>query len=492
MGLAAALGLGGCDGGTEPAIPANITLAPPSLSFNAVGQSQQLTPTVSDQQGNTLSNAGVNWSTSNAAVAAVSTNGTVTAQGIGSAEVTATAGSATAVVPVEVIQAPTQLQKLSGDDQIGIAGQQLPEPLVVKVDDAQGNPVGGATVTFTVTQGGGSLGTPSATTGPDGRASTTFTPGPVAGAPQLVAASVPTASISAVFTATAIAGPPASIAVAAGNNQQAAANSPVPTPPAVLVRDANDNPVSGVPVTFEVVSGGGSITGASTTTNNSGIAQAGSWTLGPAGSNVLRATAAGSGISGNPVTFTVLPSGSSFDILVRFLGEPTPGQRQAVADAQVRWENLIVSDLENVRLTAAAGRCGSESPAVNDLIDDVMIFITLQPIDGPGGVLGSAGPCFIRNSNDLTVLGAMRLDSEDLDDIEAEGLLEAVILHEMGHVLGFGSLWSLQGLLADPSLPEDEIPADPHFTGAQAITAFNEVGGAAYPFGKVPVEDIGG
>ncbi|HEX6432906.1 MAG TPA: leishmanolysin-related zinc metalloendopeptidase, partial [Gemmatimonadales bacterium] len=52
--------------------------------------------------------------------------------------------------------------------------------------------------------------------------------------------------------------------------------------------------------------------------------------------------------------------------------------------------------------------------------------------------------------------------------------------------------WSLQGLLADPSLPEDTVFADPHFTGPQAIAAFNEVGGAAYPLAKVPVEDTGG
>jgi hypothetical protein len=493
LGSTVLVGVSGCgDGGTEPPVPATITVTPPALSFTAVGQAQQLVPTVTDQHGNTVSNASVTWSTSNAAVATVSGDGTVTATGIGSAEVSAAAGSATAVTPVDVIQAPTQVQKLSGDGQTGVAGQLLPAPLVVGVADAQGNPVRGATVSFTVTQGGGSLGTPAAITGEDGRASTSFTPGPVAGAPQMVASSVPTASISAVFSATVVAGPPASIAIAAGNNQQASANAPVPTPPTVLVRDANDNPVSGVPVRFEVISGGGTITGASTTTNNNGVAQVGSWTLGSSGANEVRATADVTGISGNPVTFTALPSSSSFDILVRFVGEATTSQRQAVAEAQSRWENLILGDLPNARLTAAEGSCGSESPSVDATIDDVMIFVTMEPIDGPGGVLGSAGPCFIRNSNGLTVLGAMRFDSEDLQEIEAEGLLEPVILHEMGHVLGFGSLWSLQGLLADPSLPEDEIPADPHFTGTQAVAAFNEAGGAAYPLGKVPVEDTGG
>ena len=360
------------------------------------------------------------------------------------------------------------------------------------MDDAQGNPVPGATVTFVVTLGGGSLGTPAATTDAEGRASTTFTPGTVAGAPQLVAASVPSASISAVFTATTVAGPAATIDIAAGNNQQATSGTVVPTPPAVLVRDVHENPVSGVPVTFEVVSGGGSITGGVTITDDRGIAQVGSWTLGSAGPNVLRATAQVEGISGNPVSFTALPSSSSFNILVRYVGEATQSQRQAVARAESRWENLILGDLEEARLRAAAGTCGSGSPAVDDTVDDVMIFIMMQPIDGPGRVLGSAGPCYIRNTSSLPVLGTMRFDSEDLEAIEAEGLLEAVILHEMGHVLGFGSLWGLQGLLADPSLPEGGVPADPHFTGPQAIAAFNEVGGATYTLAKVPVENTGG
>jgi hypothetical protein len=383
---------------------------------------------------------------------------------------------------------PTQLQKISGDEQIGIAGQTLPAPLVIEVDDASGNPVSGVVVTFAVSQGGGTIGTTTATTAADGMASTTFTTGPIAGTPQQVAASVETASISALFTATATAGPPASIAIAAGNNQQVPAGTPVPTPPAVVVRDANNNPVAGVPVTFEVVSGGGSITGESIVTGEDGIAEIGSWILGGTGPNLLRATAAGVGISGNPVTFTATPSASPFDIVVRFLSSATPTQRQAFADAQARWEGLITGDQEDVHLTADVGDCGANSPAVNETVDDLVIFARVETIDGPGGVLATAGPCFIRNSNQLSVLGLMRFDSEDLDDVEAEGLLPDVILHEMGHVLGFGSLWSLQDLLVDAIA---DGGTDPHFTGAQAIAAFNEVGGGPYTGNKVPVEDTG-
>src|SRR6185503_9054120 len=65
-----------------------------------------------------------------------------------------------------------------------------------------------------------------------------------------------------------------------------------------------------------------------------------------------------------------------------------------------------------------------------------------------------------------------------------------VILHEMAHVLGFGTIWTDLNLLADASPPPG---TDPHFTGAQATAAFNAVGGASYMASlKVPVENTGG
>ena len=68
---------------------------------------------------------------------------------------------------------PSQIQQISGAFQQGAIGQALPEPLVVAVLDAKGNPVGGVPVAFTVTQGGGTLegsNTVTKTTDSDGRA----------------------------------------------------------------------------------------------------------------------------------------------------------------------------------------------------------------------------------------------------------------------------------------------------------------------------------
>src|SRR5919107_3843838 len=107
-------------GGTEPNVPASISLNPPALAFTVIGQSQQLSPTVSDEQGNPLNGAVVTWSTSNAGVASVSSAGLVRAEGFGSAEITARAGDVTAVAEITVAQAPAQIQKVAGDEQVGV------------------------------------------------------------------------------------------------------------------------------------------------------------------------------------------------------------------------------------------------------------------------------------------------------------------------------------------------------------------------------------
>ncbi|HYF48678.1 MAG TPA: phosphoesterase [Planctomycetota bacterium] len=97
-----------------------------------------------------------------------------------------------------------------------------------------------------------------------------------------------------VLSGATFAGTPTQLLIAAGNNQSALVNNPVPGVVCAVVRDASNQPVSGITVTFGNVTGGGSITGATQITDSSGIVTLGSWTLGPTpGVNTIDATSPG-------------------------------------------------------------------------------------------------------------------------------------------------------------------------------------------------------
>jgi len=97
------------------------------------------------------------------------------------------------------------------------------------------------------------------------------------------------------------AGVPAGLVKAAGDLQSVPAGTAVPVLPQVKVVDGFGTAVAGVAVTFAVASGGGSLTGGTPTTNASGLATVGSWTLGATpGANTLTATVSGL----PPVLFT--------------------------------------------------------------------------------------------------------------------------------------------------------------------------------------------
>jgi hypothetical protein len=87
----------------------------------------------------------------------------------------------------------------------------------------------------------------------------------------------------------------------------------------------------------------------------------------------------------------------------------------------------------------------------------------------------------------------MEFDVDDLPALEAAGNLDDVILHEMGHVLGFGTLWnSFLQLPSDPAF--GGTPGnDTHFNGPEAIIAFDAISNKPYAGGnKVPVENDNG
>src|SRR5207245_7125040 len=104
-------------------------------------------------------------------------------------------------------------------------------------------------------------------------------------------------------TVSLTAGAATQIAMNAGNGQTATTGTAVAVPPSVIVRDASNNPVAGVAVTFVPGTASGSVTGANPATDATGIAAVGSWMLGTtAGPNTLTATAPG--LTGSPLTFT--------------------------------------------------------------------------------------------------------------------------------------------------------------------------------------------
>ncbi|WP_321506751.1 PEGA domain-containing protein [uncultured Methanoregula sp.] len=203
------------------------------------------------------------------------------------------------VVPVLAGDATT-IAINAGGTQSATAGNAVTTLPSVLVTDGT-NPVSGVTVTFVVASGGGSVTGGTATTGSNGIATVgSWTLGTTPGMNTLTVTNTSLIGSPLTFTATGTAGTATQLVKYSGDSQSATVGTSVSTLPSVIVRDANNNPVSGVSVTFAVTSGGGTATGASATTGTNGIATAGGWTLGTtAGTNILTVTSG----SLTPVTF---------------------------------------------------------------------------------------------------------------------------------------------------------------------------------------------
>jgi hypothetical protein len=173
---------------------------------------------------------------------------------------------------------------------------------------------------------------------------------------------------------------------------------------------------------------------------------------------------------------------SNFTIAIRYVGALTARQKEAVTRGVARWQTAITRDLADIPVSAPAASCFPSQPALNERVDDVLIFVEFVDIDGAGSVLGQAGPCYIRSDNTLPVIGYLKLDAADLELMERRGTLDDVVLHEMGHVLGIGTLWQDKNLLTGAGTE------DPRFTGNAALTAYRMLGGSD---AWIPVENTG-
>ena len=188
------------------------------------------------------------------------------------------------------------------------------------------------------------------------------------------------------------------------------------------------------------------------------------------------------------------PDNATFNITLRFADDEdtnslTPEQRAVFDDAAARWSEIITGDLNSIEnFSLPADPFNGFGAVEEQLLDDVLIDLKFSNIDGPAGILGRAGPGIIREKGDpdelLTIYGAMEFDISEFGEggiFKDFELYRDVILHEMGHVIGVGTLWEAKGI-TEGTLDDEEVPTvnpglpnpdyDPRFIGTGGVTEY--------------------
>ncbi|MCX7421444.1 MAG: hypothetical protein NT013_18130 [Planctomycetia bacterium] len=181
-------------------------------------------------------------------------------------------------------------------------------------------------------------------------------------------------------------------------------------------------------------------------------------------------TGAGSGTTGGGGSTGGTTTGT-FQIEINYDGSGITASQQAIFDRAIqRWEQVILSE--------------PETPVVDGVASNTLVIAaTASRIDGVGGVLGNASPTIFRPTTKLPARGEMTFDSSDLASLESTGDLYTVILHEMGHVLGIGTVWTDLRLV-------QRVGTQYRFTGANAVAQYNAIFDTTSAY--VPVESRGG
>ncbi|NMP30074.1 PEP-CTERM sorting domain-containing protein [Thalassotalea sp. M1531] len=173
------------------------------------------------------------------------------------------------------------------------------------------------------------------------------------------------------------------------------------------------------------------------------------------------------------MTCTLSASAGLFNVTVNNQGGLTATQASSFELASLFWNYHLVGIQEDANLNLVIDASG-------------------PVIDGVGGILGQAGPRSVGSADGnflYATYGVMEFDSADLANLETEGSLFDVILHEMAHVIGFGSLWNpeIYGIPGFQNVYEQNTG---RYTGQYALDMFREEFDPTAEF--VPVELDGG
>lgn len=266
----------------------------------------------------------------------------------------------------------------SGSGQSAVVTYNYAQPLVATVTDADGNPVAGATVTFSAPTSGASVsyqgGVDTAVTGANGEAtSQEFYANNAAGALD-IEASTPTSNVVE-FVETNTAGAPTTITTVGGQGQSAAVNTAFATPLAAQVTDTYGNPVPNVAVTFTAPSSGASATFSAS--NNTAV-------------TASNGEAISSAITANTTTgsYNIVASASGTNT-VQYQETNTAGTPSVISVTYGQGQSVGVGATYAEQLVATV------TDAYGNPVPGTSVTFT-APSSGSSGTFGTTAPC---NSN---------------------------------------------------------------------------------------------
>ncbi|MFI5232843.1 MAG: beta strand repeat-containing protein [Gemmatimonadales bacterium] len=311
--------------GTTPTAPVTIPVAytgpgaaavgvqiSPRTGTASSGNSFTFTAVAVDGNGNPVANTPVFWSSLDIAAATLPRADSGRALAVGSTRTTARivaqllTGSATDQVILNVQPPATTVVIQAGSGQSGTIGTALASPLVVYATAADGGPVSGVTVTFSVTAGGGSVAN-TVVTNAAGLAQATWTLGSTIGAQTVSAAAGSLSGSPLTFTATASAPPHLLVTTSPGTAQVAG----VTVTPGFVVSayDANNNPdptfTGTVTLAIGTNPGGATLSGTTSVSAVSGVATFSAFSLNKAGTGYTVVASAAGYVNGTSAAFNV-------------------------------------------------------------------------------------------------------------------------------------------------------------------------------------------
>ena len=495
--LTCVLTLHACHDSSAPLVPTSLELVTPPPTNGLAGVVLATSPTfvVKDQNGHVMSGVAVTvvvsqggGSLSNAPTTSASgptsvgqwTLGPTT--GTNSLTITVASIAPLTLIVTSLPGPPTKIVAKSATNLSGTVGQPANALPSVLITDAFDNPVSGAVISVGVT-GGGSISSATLTSDGAGNAALAgWILGTVKG-PNTITMTVGAASV--VFTDLAAAGPLQTLAIASGDAQTALAGTSPSSPIRVSPTDQYGNRLDNQTATFSIGAGGGAIALTTAQSASDGLITAPTWVFGKSAvPQQLIATVSGKSVTVNATVQT------NYIIDIRFWGPAmTPEQQAAFITAANRIRGIVVGSLPPDDATGAdPATCGVTGvPPLSETIPGVIIYASVQNIDGKGGTLAHAGPCYVRSTTDLrTEIGDVEIDAADIGSLTSGGSLVDVLTHEMLHVVGVGSFWNREGLLRNYNTPTVE------YTGAGGIQGCRETGGTTTCASAVPVENTGG